>query len=156
MSIGGTAAAPVIGMFRKSFIVLFFALLAGAADAQSIYTPEKSSPERKSILDALRVPVERDLRQPVVFAVETVNVSGTWAFLGGSPQAAGGGRPDYSRTRYADAIKYGAFDNNIFALLKKTSGKWRVVTHQIGCTDVCYAIWWRQFKAPKDLFPYTE
>jgi hypothetical protein len=130
--------------------------LASILSAQTAYTPDKGSVERKVILDSLRIPVERDLKQKIVFVADNFNVYGNWAFVGGTPQSASGGSPDYSRTQYADAKESGAFDNNFFALLKKTSGKWKVVTYAIGCTDVCYADWWSRHRAPKAVFPYTE
>jgi hypothetical protein len=37
---------------------------------QDVSTPEKGSAERKAILDALRVPVERELKQPIVFVTD--------------------------------------------------------------------------------------
>jgi len=142
---------------RKLIIVsLVICLAAIAAAAQGVYTPEKGSPERKAILDALRVPVEKQLKQKVVFAAENFNVLGNWAFIGGQPQSPDGGSPDYSGTAYARAKAEGFFDNNIFALLKKTGGTWKVVKYQIGCTDVCYLPWQKQYKAPKAVFPYTE
>lgn len=143
---------------RFILIVLFmFAfMLAGNAAGQAIYTPEKGSAERKAILDALRIPVERDLKQKIFFNAEHFNVSGNWAFLGGDPQTASGERPNYRGTRYQSAIDSDAFDNNFFAILKKSAGKWKVVTYAIGCTDVCYADWWKKYKAPKMIFPYTE
>jgi hypothetical protein len=131
-------------------------LAAAAVSAQQAYTPEKGSPERKAILDALRLPIERDLKQKVVFVADNFNVQGAWAFVSGTPQNANGGEPDYARTKYADQVDTGAFDNNFFALLKKTGGKWKVTTYAIGCTDVCYAYWWRKYRAPKAIFPYTE
>jgi len=30
------------------------------------------------------------------------------------------------------------------------------VVYALGCTDVCYADWWRKYKAPKQIFPHTE
>jgi hypothetical protein len=135
------------------FVVLIF---SGAALAQSAYTPEKGSKERTAILNALRVPVEKELKQKIQFAVDHFKVQGNWAFLSGAPQSASGGEPDYSGTEYAEAYESGAFDNNFFALLRKTGGRWRVATYAIGCTDVCYAAWWRDHKAPKAIFPYTE
>jgi hypothetical protein len=138
-----------------SLIVLIFGLAIVAA-AQDVHTPDKGSPERKAILDALRVPVEKQLAQPVIFVVDNFNVSGNWSFIGGQPQTPDGERPNYGGTRYARAQAEGMFDNNIFALLKKTAGRWKVVVFQIGCTDVCYAHWWSRYKAPKTVFPYTE
>jgi hypothetical protein len=50
---------------RRRSILLIFALVifAVSGSAQGVYTPERGSAERKAILDALRVPVERDLKQ---------------------------------------------------------------------------------------------
>ena len=141
----------------RRLLPLFLVFIAAAAvSAQQASTPEKGSPERKATLDALRIPVERDLKQKVVFVAENFKVQGSWAFVGGTPQNASGGEPDYARTKYAEQVDTGAFDNNFFALLRKTGGKWRVTTYLIGCTDVCYADWWRRHRAPKAIFPYTE
>lgn len=136
-------------------LIISFAL-TGLAAGQSVYTPEKGTAERTAILDALRTPIERKLKQKIVFVADNFNVLGNWAFLGGQPQSPSGGQPDYSRTEYAEAKREGMFDNNFFAILKKSAGKWKVVTYRIGCTDVCFADWWRTYKAPKAIFPYTE
>ena len=134
-------------------MLLVFAV-TGAA--QSAYTPEKGSPERKAILDALRVPMERELKQKIVFVADHFRVQGTWAFVSGTPQSPSGGEPDYRGTPYSEQKDQGAFDNNFFALLRKTGGKWRVIKYAIGCTDVCYLDWWSIHKAPKGIFPHTE
>jgi hypothetical protein len=144
-------------MLKKSLSGLFIILvLACSIFAQKVYTPDKGSAERTAILNALRVPVEKELKQKIVFSVENFNVQGAWAFLSGDPQGANGGRPNYRGTPYQEAINADMFDNNFFAVLRKTGGKWKVVTYAIGCTDVCYATWWREYKAPKAIFPYTE
>ena len=143
-------------MRSRLFVLLILTAAVATISAQTAYTPDKGSPERKAILDALRVPVERDLKQKVVFVADNFKVQGNWAFVGGTPQGANGQAPDYTRTKYADAYDSGAFDNNFFALLKKTAGKWKVTTYAIGCTDVCYTDWWRRYRAPKAIFPYTE
>jgi hypothetical protein len=144
-------------MLRK-LAVYSMILIASSivAFAQSAHTPGKGSPERKAILDALRVPVEKELKQKIVFVTDNFKVQGTWAFVSGTPQMPDGSRPDYRKTIYWEAVKSDAFDNNVFALLRRTAGTWRVVTKAIGCTDVCYADWWRTHKAPKAIFPYTE
>ena len=143
-------------MLKIFSCVVLVASTAFALFGQSAYEPAKGSPERKAILDSLRVPVERDLKQKIVFVAENFKVQGNFAFVGGVPQGANGEAPDYSKTRYADAVESEAFDNNFFALLKKTAGKWKVTTYAIGCTDVCYTDWWRRYRAPKAIFPYTE
>jgi hypothetical protein len=136
--------------------LLLLTLGALAINAQQVHTPEKGSAERKAILDALRVPVERELKQPIVFAADHFNVQGNWAFIDGRSQTPDGKEPNFRITKYADAIKYGAFDNNFFGLVKRNGGNWKVVTWAIGCTDVCYLDWWQRYRAPKAIFPYTE
>ncbi len=144
-------------MLKKSLcsLLVIFALSA-VSMAQKVYTPAKGSTERTAILSALRVPVEKELKQKIQFSVEQLKSNGTWAFVGGDPQNLRGGKPNYKGTEYQEAIDADMFDNNFFALMKKTGGKWKVVTYAIGCTDVCYANWWKSHKAPKAIFPYTE
>lgn len=144
-------------MLRKTiFILIAISIFAVGAFAQTAYTPAKSSKERAAILNALRVPVERELKQKIQFSVAHFKISGNWAFLSGDPQNSRGGKPNYKGTEYQEAIDADMFDNNFFALLRKSGGKWRVVKYLIGCTDVCYATWWKEHKTPKAVFPYTE
>src|SRR5215213_5297693 len=83
-------------MLRRSLLGLFCTLtIASAASGQIAYTPEKGSPERKAIMDALRIPVERELKQKIVFVADDFRVQGTWAFVGGRPQNPAGGEPNY-------------------------------------------------------------
>lgn len=141
---------------KALFLLVYIAFAALVVSAQSVWTPEKGSPERREILAALRVPVERELGQKIVFVTDEFRVYGNWAFLSGRPQTPAGGAPDYRRTPYEEARREGFFDNNFFALLRKSGNRWKVVKYAIGCTDVCYADWWRRFRAPKAVFPYTE
>lgn len=143
-------------MKKKIWIVAAFVMLTFAAEAaaQRVYTPEKGTKERSAILEALRVPVEKDFKQKIVFVIDNFNVQGTWAFVSGTPQTPDGDAPNLRGTVFEGEEDF--YDNNFFGLLRKTSGKWRVVTVAIGCTDVCYATWWRDHKAPKAIFPYTE
>ena len=76
---------------RKALLVLATTLFAAfAAVSQTVYTPERGSAERKAILDALRIPIERELKQPIIFVADNFNVQGNWAFVGGMPQGADG------------------------------------------------------------------
>jgi hypothetical protein len=116
------------------------------------YVPEKGSTERKAIVDALRVPVEKHLKQPVVFKIDHLKVQNNWAFLTGWPQKSDGSAIDYRLTVYQDAIDAGAFDDGIVALLRKVKNKWTVVQYVIGATDVPYVDWDKEYRAPKGIF----
>lgn len=138
-----------------SFVVLITLFVAPAILAQSrAYTPDKGSAERKAITDALRVPVERKLKQGVIFKIDHLQVQTGWAFLLGTPRRPDGGQIDYRNTPYAEAVKAGAFDDGVVALLHKVGGRWRVVQYVIGATDVPYVDWDRRFHAPSAIFPH--
>ena len=116
------------------------------------YTPAPGSAERRAVADALRAPVERELRQKVVFKIDALKLKDGWAFLRGVPQRPDGGKLDYGRTVYQERIENGVFDNWICALLQKREGKWRVVKYVIGATDVVYEGWDKEYKAPSSIF----
>ena len=139
-----------MNVWRLSFIVF---LLSVSVFAQGrAYTPKPGTAERKAIMDGLRAPVEKQLKKSVVFKVDHLKVQDGWAFLGGVPQQPGGKAMDYRNTPYQEAIQSGAFDDNIFALLRRQGGKWTVVTYVIGATDVPYIGWDEQYKAPSSIF----
>jgi hypothetical protein len=117
-----------------------------------LHTPERGSDERKAIMDALRVPVEKKLHQQVIFKADHLKVQSDWAFLIGKPQRLDGTPVDYSGTVYKDAVDAGAFDDGIVALLHEVSGKWRVVQFVIGATDVPFVDWDKKYHAPKAIF----
>jgi hypothetical protein len=137
---------------KKCFLLLIFAFSVSAVFAQKAYTPAKNSPERAEILAALRAPVSKDLKQPVSFLATNFKAQGNWAFVGGQARNAKGGKPNWKITEYQKRIDVDAFEDNLFALLKKSGGKWRVVTYMIGCTDVCYLNWDKEYKAPGAIF----
>jgi len=116
------------------------------------HVPEKGSVERKTIVDVLRVPVGKQLKQPVIFKIDHLKVQSNWAFLSGRPQNPDGSAIDYTNTVYQDAVDSGAFDDGIVALLRKVNGKWTVVQYVIGATDVPYVDWDKKYRAPKGIF----
>ena len=65
----------------------FFGTLLCASTTVAQYTPEKGSVERKAITDALRVPVEKKLKQSVVFNIDHLKVQNGWAFMFGAAKA---------------------------------------------------------------------
>lgn len=126
--------------------------ISNSTAQQTPYTPAKGSAERKAIMDALRIPVERELGQRVVFVANTLKAQNGWVFLGGKAQKPNGKPIDYSRTSYNEYIEMGMFDDNLFALLRKSGSSWIVVTYAIGCTDVCYESWAKEHGAPTRIF----
>ncbi|HEX8189604.1 MAG TPA: hypothetical protein VF586_14705 [Pyrinomonadaceae bacterium] len=134
------------------FVPALVMVAAAAASAQGVRTPAPGSAERKAVADALRAPVEKELKQKVIFKIDHLKVSGDWAFLRGVPQRPDGDRVDYSATAYQQRIEDGVFDDWICALLRKRAGKWQVVKYVIGATDVAYEGWDDEYKAPSAIF----
>jgi hypothetical protein len=130
-----------------------------AAPSKKLHHPAFGSAERKAILDGLRPSIEHDLGQEVQFKVGLLSVQDAFAFTQCGPLTPSGKKVDYSRTRYRSLIGQGVFgdsDAPLYALLRHRKGQWKVLTFVIGPTDVAYAGWWREYGAPKAIFPYTE
>jgi len=140
-------------MFKRNafYLLLIFAFSVTTAFAQGTEAPAEISPEGAAVLKALSVPVSKDLKQEITFSTDKLRVQGNWAFVAGQAKNAEGGEPNWKLTKYQEFIDSGDFEDNIFALLKKTNGKWRVVTYMMNCHDVCYLDWDKKYKAPKGI-----
>ena len=133
-------------------MIVLLAPLQALADAR-FTTPKMGSPERKAVLDAARVPVEKDLGQAVVFQVKTLRVTPEWAFVYGTPKRPDGRPVDYSKSIYAEDAKGDAFSGQAAVLLARDGGGWRLVTYSVGFTDVVWDSWDEEFGAPAWLWP---
>jgi hypothetical protein len=92
--------------------------------------------DRKSILQALRAPVERQLGKPVEFVVSELRGKPGWAFIQAEPQRPGGraieGRAYFPRD-------WDDMDGlTTTAILRKRAGRWRVEAMRIGALDAWY------------------
>ena len=143
------------GMFHRKFALAFgcLAALSINAFAQSAHTPEPGSAERAAIMDAIRKPAEKELKQTVIFNVDRLRVAGNWAYARVSPTRPDGGKLDYSKTNFQKLIDLGAFDPQGEALLfKESNGNWSVIEWVFGATDVPSAAWSTTHSAmPKSL-----
>jgi hypothetical protein len=140
----------VVGLLAG--LVLAAGLVVGEARAQA-ETPPKGSPLRATILDNLRPMVEAEVGKPVEFVVTTMRVLGEWAFVIVQPQRPGGGKIEYTYTRYQEAVDSGAFDNQVIALLRDTPSGWLVYAYSLGATDVPWVEWKDWYPVPPEIFP---
>ena len=138
-------------MLRRNIwcLSIILAVSGSAAFAQQPYTPAANSAESTAILKALSVPVSRELKQKITFSTEKFKVQGNWVFIAGKARNAQGGDPNWKLTKYQAFIDSGDFEDGIYALLKKTNGKWQVVKYMMNCHDVCYLGWDKKYRAPK-------
>jgi hypothetical protein len=120
---------------------LLLAFAAGAQAQQLPHTPPRGSPERQALMDALREPVQRELGTPAIFQVRELRVLGDWAFADVSPRNPDGTPLDYSDTPMEEAWRAGMVDDGMYAVLRRTGGRWRVLRYAIGPTDVAWIPW---------------
>ena len=135
--------------------VLAAALLSGLPPTlaqNSVYTPKPGSPERKAIMNALRGPVEHDLKMPVIFVVTHpeifFRVKQGWAFVGADFQHPNGDPMGEAYYKSSNDQK----SDTVVALLHCIHGKWHVVTHDTGATDVEWPEWPAKYHTPPGLF----
>nr|MDP8994991.1 hypothetical protein [Pseudomonadota bacterium] len=73
----------------------------------------------------------------VEFVVRSIRVRQGWAVVTADPQRRGGGRIDSAR--YFSADQRAFMDGlTVTAVLRFVGGRWRLVDHAIGATDVWY------------------
>lgn len=139
-------------MKRGSAVLLMcftvaMAAFSGTALAQAFREPAKGSAERSAILDTLRPAVEAEMRGAVEFVVTTIRASPNWAFVQVEPQRPGGGAIDPEKTGFAGGADM--MDGlTVFALMTFQSGRWNLIDHMVGPTDVGYADWQQRYGAP--------
>ena len=111
-------------------------ILSALILASSFTVPPAGSLDRRAILDALRPPIEKRLGANVEFKVTLIRVERDWAFVIADPQRKGGKPIDGWRIF---GEHFGNMDGlRTEAVLRKDRGRWRVVDHGIGATDVWY------------------
>lgn len=124
--------------------------IAPALAQSSLYIPKPGSPERKAIMNALRGPVVRDLKVPVVFVVDdptnNFRAMQNWVFVDARFVPAPGRRLSAEDTGPDQS-------GDVCALLHRVHGQWRVVAHVTGATDVEWENWSRRYHAPAAIFP---
>jgi len=138
-------------MTRALLFLLCFTFAATSLRAQKPYTPPAGSEERAAIMDVLRVPCERDLKQKVIFRVQHLRVVGNFALARVVPLRPGGGEIDFSRTKYRQDLEEGAFDGEGEALLQRDGGDWKLLEWRFGASDTEVPIWLEKYGASVSL-----
>ena len=125
----------------------------------SYFTPPADSVARTEVLDAIRTPSEAHFGQAVVFKVNTLRVTDSWAlFLGEAIQP--DGKPvDYLKSKQfmtdrettKSALEAGALYGGVDALLKKTGKTWTVVTITFDAGDVHWLDFDKRYGVPTEL-----
>ena len=121
--------------------------------ASNMMTPPPGSDLRRTLMDTMRPPFEDALGAPVEFVVRRLVVMGDWAFASVRPQRPGGRPIDWSRTQFAQEVRGGSFSTDASsALMRFRNGRWTLVDHAIGPTDVYWIEWEQKFNLPERFF----
>ncbi|MGC9368103.1 MAG: hypothetical protein ACP5DX_01055 [Paracoccaceae bacterium] len=132
---------------------------AGAAGQEAearYYTPARGSAERRAIMDAARLPVQRELGQQVIFLVSELRCDGAWCYLEAEPLTPDGGKLDWSATPYAEDWAHDMMSELVMVLLRRRDGGWQAVDYVIGPTDVFWYNWVDGYGLPERLFTPGE
>lgn len=140
----------------RLLLPLLLLAVAQTAAAQRPHTPPRGSAERQALMDALRATVQRELGKPAIFEVRELRVLGDWAFADVTPRKPDGSAFDFRGTPMEQAWREGFVDDGMYAVLRRRDGRWRVVRHAIGPTDVAWMGWEDELRAPRALFPYPD
>ena len=128
----------------KLALAIAVASAASATPAQinAVAPPRAGSAQRVAILNAIRPAIELELGRNVEFVPTCVQVWKGWALVAAEPQRKGGKKidprilPDWDNR---DGL-------TVTALLQFRYGRWNLVGHAIGATDV-----WYDGQAPRPL-----
>lgn len=104
--------------------------------ASGFIVPPPGSALRRAVLEGLRPAVERRLGPKVEFQVTLIRIQRDWAFVVADPHRPGA-KPIDGRKIFGE--DFGNMDGlRVDAVLHKQGGRWVVVDHAIGATDVWY------------------
>ena len=131
-------------------VAVMMMTISGPALALTFREPAKGSAERAAIMDTLRPAVEAEMRGPVEFVVTTIRVTPNWAFVQVEPQRPGGGVIDPEETGFAGESDM--MDGlTVYGLMGFQAGRWNLIDHMVGPTDVGYADWQQRYGVPAAL-----
>jgi len=133
--------------------VLPLLLLPLAAQAQRVADVSRGDVERRALMDAIRPVLESETRGPVEFGVRELRRWGDRAFGVLNPQRPGGAAIRWQETRFAEALRAGAFDGGTtYVLWRRPPSGWKVLEFAIGPTDVVWIDWQQRHRLPEALF----
>lgn len=104
---------------------------ATSGSVNAITVPAIGSSQRAAIVDAVRPVVEQELGGSIEFVIQCVAVSAGRSYVIAEPQRRGGGKIRYSEYDYPFGI-------TVVAALAFREGRWNLLRHVIGDSDVWY------------------
>lgn len=123
-----------------------------AVRLDKLSTPARNTDLRKALMDAARRPIEAEIGKKVIFVVSVLRTDGTWSYLQAVPHNPDGTAINWAKTPFAKEMKQGVMSDVAMVLMRRIEGRWEVVDHVFGPTDVYWFTWVDQFNLPEALF----
>ncbi len=133
-------------------LILGASLMTATSAQETPRTPATTSPEAQAILKPALADLANALGKPAQLDVQSLRVSGEWAFLYGDIQTPGGQPIDYKDTPFAEAAEAGMKSRSYAALLRGHATAWTLVQSVVGPTDVAWGPWAAEYGAPEAIF----
>ena len=139
--------------FLPLLLAITLASTNTAAAQSQPYTPVRGSVERTAIMDALRPPIQRAIREPLLFTQVRLHVQNGWAFVQTVPTSPSGGPVMW---RYNERVDCGEnCTDNVVGLLRWNGARWVLVQYEVGSSEYPY-MWERKYPAPRGIFPWNR
>lgn len=129
------------------------AMVSAPVHAGDVYLVERGDPLRARLLNTARPVMRQQVGGNIEFVVRRLAVMDGWAFGHVKMQRPGGGRINWRRTQFAEALAEGMFEpGSTFFLLRRSNRGWVVHDFAIGPTDVTWDGWRQEYDLPIHLF----
>ncbi|MDP4034276.1 MAG: hypothetical protein Q8P60_15785 [Pseudorhodobacter sp.] len=119
---------------------------------EKLFTPARNTELRLALMNAARGPIEAETGRKVIFVVSVLRTDGNWAYLQAVPHNPNGTAINWAKTRFAKEMQQGVMSDVAMILMRRINGRWSVVDHVFGPTDVYWYGWVDEFGLPVDLF----
>ncbi|TAD85834.1 MAG: hypothetical protein EAY75_10330 [Bacteroidetes bacterium] len=105
-------------------------------------------------LAAVQVLVEKELAIAVSIKSTYFKANDTSAFVSATILKKDGSKMDFKGTPFDEQANIGgSFSDDVFGLLKKQGGSWKVKGISVGATDVPFVCWPKTYKVSSTIFP---
>ena len=115
---------------------------------------ENDTLQNDMALAAIKVLVEKELTIPVSLKAMYFKANDTSAFVSATILKKDGSKMDFKGTPFDEQANIGgSFSDDVFGLLKKQGGTWKVKGISVGATDVPFVCWPKAYKVSPSIFP---
>jgi hypothetical protein len=105
-------------------------------------------------LAAIQVLVEKELTIPVSLESTFFKADSGSAFMSATILKKDGSKMDFKGTPFDEQANIGgSFSDDVFGLLKKEGGIWKVKGISVGATDIPFVCWPKTYKVSTTIFP---